>query len=125
MGRTQKFSRPVRKEFTMTTNERLLERLATDLLLSGKADRTVKIYTAAVRQFLTRSGIERLIDVSEDDIRAYLVGLARQKMGRSPWWAALSLSKMRASTSRLPLLSESSLFEMPGRRRREMAEHSA
>jgi len=67
----------------MSTNEQLLERLETDLLLSGKADRTVKTYTAAVRQFLTRSGIERLVDVSEDDIRAYLVGLARQKMGRS------------------------------------------
>lgn len=43
----------------MKTNEQLLDRLATDLLLAGKAERTAEAHTGAVRQFLKISGKSR------------------------------------------------------------------
>lgn len=66
----------------MKSNEQLLERLATDLRLAGKAERTVEAYTGAVRRFMRVSGIPCLAEVTEDDLRAYLVGLVHEKVAR-------------------------------------------
>jgi len=66
----------------MKSNEHLLERLATDLRLAGKAERTVEAYTGAVRRFMRVSGIAQLAEVTEDDLRSYLLGLVREKVAR-------------------------------------------
>ena len=66
----------------MKSNKQLLDRLATDLRLAGKAERTVEAYTGAVRRFMKVSGVTMLADVSEDDLRAYLEGMVRDKAAR-------------------------------------------
>ncbi len=66
----------------MKSNEQLLDRLATDLRLSGKAERTVEAYTGAARRFMRVSGIALLAEVTEDDLRSYLLGLVREKVSR-------------------------------------------
>ena len=66
----------------MQSNENLLDRLATDLRLAGKAERTVEAYTGAVRRFMKVSGMTCLAEVCEDDLRSYLLGLVEQKVAR-------------------------------------------
>ena len=65
----------------MKTDDQLLERLATDLRLAGKAERTVEAYTCAARR-LARACAKPLAGIDEDDVGAYLVGLVREKVAR-------------------------------------------
>ncbi len=66
----------------MQSNKQLFDRLAADLRLAGKAERTVEAYTGAVRRFMKVSGVALLTKVTEEDLRAYLLGLNRQKVAR-------------------------------------------
>jgi site-specific recombinase XerD len=65
----------------MKRDESLLERLATDLRLAGKAERTVEAYSGAVRR-LGRVCGKPLATIDEEDIRAYLVGMVRDDVAR-------------------------------------------
>ena len=65
----------------MKSDKQLLERLASDLRLAGKAETTVRAYTGAVRRFGKMCG-KRLSVVNEDDLRTYLLGLTQQKVAR-------------------------------------------
>jgi site-specific recombinase XerD len=65
----------------MKSDEQLLDRLATDLRLAGKSERTVEAYAGAVRR-LARSCGKPLASIDEDDVRAYLVGLVRDNIAR-------------------------------------------
>jgi site-specific recombinase XerD len=65
----------------MTSDEKLLKRLATDLRLAGKSERTVEAYTYAVRRFARWRG-NPLATMDEDDLRAYLDELVRDKVAR-------------------------------------------
>ena len=65
----------------MKSDEQLLERLATDLRLAGKAERTVEAYTGAVRR-LARWTDKPLGAIEESDVRAYLLGMINKKVAR-------------------------------------------
>lgn len=65
----------------MTRDEHVLDRLATDLRLAGKAERTVDAYTGAVRRLARVCG-KPLADIDEDDVRTYLVGMVRDGAAR-------------------------------------------
>lgn len=65
----------------MKTDDQLLERLATDLRLAGKAARTVESYTYAARR-LARTCGKPLAEIDEDDVRAYLESLVHQGVAR-------------------------------------------
>jgi len=65
----------------MTHDEHLLHRLATDLRLAGKAERTVEAYTYAARR-LARTCGKPLALIDEDDVRSYLAGLAASGVAR-------------------------------------------
>ena len=65
----------------MKSDEQLLERLATDLCLAGKAERTVEAYTGAVRR-LARWTDKPLGAIEESDVRAYLLGMINKKVAR-------------------------------------------
>jgi hypothetical protein len=66
----------------MKSDEQLLERLATDLCLAGKAERTVEAYTGAVRR-LARWTDKPLGAIEESDVRAYLLGMINKKVARN------------------------------------------
>jgi len=63
----------------MKSDEQLLERLATDLCLAGKAERTVEAYTGAVRR-LARWTDKPLGAIEESDVRAYLLGMIKRRV---------------------------------------------
>jgi integrase/recombinase XerD len=65
----------------MNTDEQLLHRLATDLRLAGKAERTVEAYTYAARR-LARACRKPLAIIDQDDVRTYLAGLAASGVAR-------------------------------------------
>ena len=65
----------------MKPDDYLLDRLATDLRLAGKAERTVEAYIGAVRR-LGRACGKALAAIDEEDIRAYLVGMVRDDVAR-------------------------------------------
>lgn len=66
----------------------LLERLAEDLYLAGRSDRTVECYVAAVRRFSEVCG-KPLIDVEERDLCSYLADLTKKKVARGTHSIAL------------------------------------
>ena len=59
----------------------LLARMATDLRLEGKAERTVEAYTGAVRRLVRRTG-KPLGEIEESDIREYLLTMIDNKVAR-------------------------------------------
>jgi len=59
----------------------LLERMATDLRLAGKSERTVDAYTGAVRRLVRRTG-KPLAKIRENDVREYLLGLVDARSAR-------------------------------------------
>lgn len=65
----------------MKSNKQLLDRLATDLCLAGKAERTVEAYTGAVRRLVRRTG-KPLGKIEEDDVRQYLLDMAESQVAR-------------------------------------------
>ncbi len=65
----------------MKPDEQLLELLATELRLAGKAERTVEAYTHAVRRFARVCG-KPLDGMCEADLREYLVRLINQGVAR-------------------------------------------
>jgi integrase/recombinase XerD len=65
----------------MRRDEQLLDRLATDLRLAGKAERTVEAYTGAVRRLARVCG-RPLAAMDENDVRTYLVGMIRDGVAR-------------------------------------------
>ena len=65
----------------MKSDRDLLQRLASDLRLAGKAERTVEAYSGAVRR-LGRVCRKPLATIDEDDVRAYLEGMVRDRVAR-------------------------------------------
>jgi integrase/recombinase XerD len=65
----------------MKSDGQLLERLATDLRLAGKAERTVEAYTGAVRRLARKTG-KALATIEESDLRGYLEEMVREKVAR-------------------------------------------
>jgi site-specific recombinase XerD len=55
--------------------------MASDLRLSGKAERTVEAYTGAVRRLVRRTG-KPLGEIEESDVRRYLLGMVEKKAAR-------------------------------------------
>ena len=73
----------------MTSNDRqLLERLAENLYLAGKSERTVECYVAAVRRFAEVCG-KLLAEVTERDLCSYLADLTKKKVARGTHSIAL------------------------------------
>lgn len=65
----------------MSRNSDLLAKMASDLRLSGKAERTVEAYTGAVRRLVRRTG-KPLREIEESDIREYLLTMIDNKVAR-------------------------------------------
>ena len=65
----------------MISDKELLDRLASDLRLAGKAERTVEAYTGAVRRLARVCG-KRIAEIGESDVRAYLEGMVRDQVAR-------------------------------------------
>lgn len=65
----------------MSRDTDLLARMATDLRLAGKAERTVEAYTGAVRRLVRRTG-KPLAEIVEDDVRKYLLKMHKDEAAR-------------------------------------------
>jgi len=59
----------------------LLAKMASDLKLAGKAERTVEAYTGAVRRLARRTG-KPLAKIKEGDVRQYLLDMVDAKVAR-------------------------------------------
>ena len=59
----------------------LLAKMASDLKLAGKAERTVEAYTGAVRRLARRTG-KPLAKIKEGDVRQYLLDMVNAKVAR-------------------------------------------
>ena len=70
------------------SDDRLCERLAEDLRLAGKSERTVEAYVGAARRF-GKTCRKPLEETTEDDLRAYLADMTRQKVARGTHSIAL------------------------------------
>jgi len=59
----------------MMTNEQVLQKMEEDFVLRGSAENTKESYLTAQRLFSEFAGKERLADLNQDDLRAYLLNM--------------------------------------------------